>query len=434
HQALAQKIEGLVIDSATGEVLEGVNIYDPGRETGTVTDSEGKFKLKNVDAATLYRFSFIGYETKEYTPAELEKLNFLVKLRQTPENLSGIELKVQKLHKKLPYVKLQDLPKAIYSFAHVRLGNKLFITGGSETQEVDQALKLMEEYASVGFDEFLNALKRNPGMDWPEFNSQIFGYDLDNNQWETAPVKTIERTHHNAEAVDGKIYIFGGKTLSLNQRKEILPNEIEVFDPATGELLVDETNPHHAVNFASFTTDSLLFVAGGSTRKYRTTGRKDYSNQVHVYNPKTGYWKELGSMPEGKETTAIRVGEVVYFIGGYQEEPLDFVEQLDLKTGKWKRLGQLPSPIERPSLTAKNNVIYIFGEERIVAFNIVDGSLKEYKVDFDEVMPQMTVYGDNLYIFGGFILSNFELSPSANFYKISLSDFDKTEVNREKSL
>ncbi len=433
-QVLAQKTEGLVIDAGTGEVLEGVNIYDPVRETGTVTNSEGKFKLKDVDPEAFYRFSFVGYETKEYTPAELEAQNFIVKLRQTHENLSGIELNVQKLYKKLPYIKLQDMPKAVYSFSHVRLGNKLFITGGSESEEVDQALKLMEEYASVGFDEFLNALKRNPGMDWPEFNSQLFGYDLDNNQWETAPVKTIERTHHNAEAVDGKIYIFGGKTLSLNQRKEILPNEIEVFDPATGELMVDETNPHQAVNFASFTTDSLLFVAGGSTRKYRTTGRKDYSNQVHVYNPKTGYWKKLGPMPEGKETTAIRVGEVVYFIGGYQEEPLAFIEQLDLKTGKWKRLGNLPSPIEKPSLATKNNIIYIFEEKSIVAFNIVDGSLKEYKVDFDEVMPQMTVYRDDLYIFGGYLFFNFKLTPSDNFYKISLSDFAKTEVIREKSL
>ena len=430
----AQKIEGLVIDAGTGEVLEGVNIYDPVRKTGTVTNAEGKFSLKKVDPETSYSFSFIGYETEKYTLPELKELKFIVQLSQTTENLSDVELKTQTLHKKLPYVKLQDLPKAMYSFSHVRLGNKLFITGGSETQEVDQALKLMEEYASVGFDEFINALKRNPGMHWPEFNSQIVSYDLENNQWETASVETIERTHHNAETVGGKIYIFGGKTLSLNQRKEILPNEIEVFDPATGDLLVDETNPHQAVNFASFTTDSLLFVAGGSTRKYRTTGRKDYSNQVHVYNPGTGYWKELGPMPEGKETTAICVGEQVYFIGGYKEQPLAFIEQLDLKNGKWKRLGRLSSPIEKPALATKNNIIYILDQEKIITFNILDHSLKEYKVDFDEVMPHMTVYGDDLFIFGGYLLSNFELTPSDNFYKISLSDFGKTKVDLEKSL
>lgn len=433
-QVQAQKIDGLVIDNGTGEVLEGVNVYNPILKTGTITDSEGKFKLKNVDSTTFYRFSFVGYQSEDYDLAALEKAGFVVKLKQISENLADVNLAGRKLHKKLPYVKLQNLPKPVYDFSHVRLGEKLFITGGSESIEVDQALKLMEQYASVGFDEFLNALKRNPDMDWPEYNTQIFSYDFEKNQWETASVATIKRSHHNVEVVDGKIYIFGGKSLSVNQLVELLPDKIEVFDPATGELLVDETNPHQAVNFASFATDSLLFVAGGSTRRYHTTDRKAYSNQVHVYNPSTGYWKELGSMPEAKETTAIRVGDQVYFIGGYKKEALGFVEVLNLNNGKWKRLGSLFSPMKRPSLATKHGIIYILEEKKILAFNTHDDSLKEYKVDFDEVMPQMSIYGSNLYIFGGYLLSNFELQPSNSFYAISLSDFKETQVSREKQL
>ena len=431
---LAQKIEGLVIDGQTGELLEGVNVYDTQSETGTVTNAEGKFTLWKVDPETFYSFSFVGYETKKYNSSQLEELDFIVRLERRTEDLPDVQVSLQKLYKKLPYVKLQDLPKAIYSFSHVLYGNKLYIAGGSISKEEDEALRLMEEYASVGFDEFLKALKRHPDIEWPEFNSQIFSYDLNTKIWETNSAETIGRTNLNAEVVDGKIYLIGGQSLSTNHLKELLPNQIEVFNPATGELRVDETNPHQAVHFASFTTDSLLFVAGGSTRRYRTTGKKEYSGQVHVYNPGTGYWKELGPMPEAKETTAIRVGEKVYFIGGYKEQPLDFIETLDLRNGKWKRLGTLPSPIENPALATKNNIIYILEEKKITTFNTLDNSLKQFKIDFDEVLPHMSLYENDLYIFGGYLFSNFVLTPSDNFYKISLSDFAKTEVIREKSL
>lgn len=433
-RALPQKIDGLVMDDSTGEVLEGVNIYDPVREYGTVTDSEGKFRLKKVDPETFYSFSHIGYETAEYNLAQLEQTDFVVRLKQVSENLRPVTLAGQKLHDRLPYMRLQEMPKTLYAFSHAVLGNKIYITGGKQSKEVEQALKLMERYASTGFDEFLAALKRNPDMDWPKYNSSIFSYDLQANTWETEDVETVERAFHNSETVDGKIYTFGGKTLSMNKLKEYLPNKIEIFNPATGELLVDETNPHQAVNFASFSKDSLLFVAGGSTRYHHVTNRKDYSNQVHVYNSRTGYWKELGPMPEAKETTAIREGDKVYFVGGYHEQPLDFVEMLNLKNGKWNRLGRLFSPVEKPALAAKNGSIYIYADKRILVLDLKTNDLKEYRTDFDEVSPQMIIYKDHLYLFGGLVKFNCEENPSSNFYKIALSDFEKTRIWQEKNL
>lgn len=85
--SFAQKaITGNVKD-ANGEPLIGVSI-SAGGSIGTVTDADGNFTLKNVDANTILRFSYVGYETQQLKVGKQNMLN--VEMKSSYESLEEI--------------------------------------------------------------------------------------------------------------------------------------------------------------------------------------------------------------------------------------------------------------------------------------------------------------------------------------------------------
>lgn len=70
----AQKdISGKVTDGK-GNSLPGVNILEKGTQNGTITDSDGLYKLKVADAATIV-FSYVGYNSVERSAADVTEIN-----------------------------------------------------------------------------------------------------------------------------------------------------------------------------------------------------------------------------------------------------------------------------------------------------------------------------------------------------------------------
>jgi len=66
-------IEGVVIDSKTGEKLPGVNIILKGTYYGAATDIDGKFRINGITVGNYdVKISLIGYTTVEYTGIEIE--------------------------------------------------------------------------------------------------------------------------------------------------------------------------------------------------------------------------------------------------------------------------------------------------------------------------------------------------------------------------
>lgn len=72
--ALAQKVQGLVIDASTGEALIGASVLVKGAPTGTVTDYEGHFTIELSKRATL-TVSYVGYLSKDVTASPGTTIN-----------------------------------------------------------------------------------------------------------------------------------------------------------------------------------------------------------------------------------------------------------------------------------------------------------------------------------------------------------------------
>jgi hypothetical protein len=73
--SLAQNVEGLIQDEATGEGLAYVNIGVIGKDVGTVSDRQGRFRLAVDDQYNqdTLKISMVGYQPRSFTVADFRE-------------------------------------------------------------------------------------------------------------------------------------------------------------------------------------------------------------------------------------------------------------------------------------------------------------------------------------------------------------------------
>jgi len=81
-------VTGTVLDSSTGEVLVGTNIFIKNSQTGISTDIDGNFKITGVPVGSTLVFTYLGYKDFEYKVSKLESIT--VKLVETAQALNEI--------------------------------------------------------------------------------------------------------------------------------------------------------------------------------------------------------------------------------------------------------------------------------------------------------------------------------------------------------
>ncbi len=75
-----RKVQGVVTDSSTGEVLPGVSIVIEGTSSGMTTDLNGEYVIEVPSENTTLVFSFIGYEPKKVAVTKESTLNVQLSL------------------------------------------------------------------------------------------------------------------------------------------------------------------------------------------------------------------------------------------------------------------------------------------------------------------------------------------------------------------
>jgi len=140
-------------------------------------------------------------------------------------------------------------------------------------------------------------------------------YDPASDSWrERAPLPTA-RNHTAAAAVNGKIYVIGGRIgapfIGTSRNTDI----VETYDPATDRWSVGAAfMPTARSGHAAGVYKGRIFVAGGEQRDRRMVG--GYIT-MEAYDPATNSWNSLPSMtwPRGGFAGAI-AGNRFYMMGG----------------------------------------------------------------------------------------------------------------------
>jgi len=246
-------------------------------------------------------------------------------------------------------------------------------------------------------------------------------------------VEFRKRGFHSLNYYDNKLYILGGKRLSKNGKIEYLDDKIEVYNIKNDSILVDDTNPHQAVNFASFSIDKKLVFIGGSIEENKS-GIKKYMSKVHSFDIETGLWYEIGNMPIPKETNGVVVDNKIYLIGGYNKKPLRTIETFDLKTGKWDQVGELNFNFNSEGVTSNKEIIFLYDNGKISTFNTKDNKLKTYNINLKVKSAKLFYSNNKLYILGGYVENEYSIYPSRRFYSVDVNEFQITRVITSKVL
>ena len=258
-------------------------------------------------------------------------------------------------------------------------------------------------------------------------------YDIKTNQWETSEIKFKKRAYHNLNIYNNTIYVLGGKRVSTNGKFEYLEDKIEVFDINKNTVTIDNTNPHQATNFASFTYNGSIIAISGSI-KMSEGGKKTYTNKVHSYDINSGYWYELANMPIAKEVNGVLIKDKIYLIGGTNGKALSTIEIFDLITETWNTEGELLNTSDLPAIANNNDIIYFFENEKINTYDINTKVLKEYLINLPLKGSKLYFCDDKLYIIGGYLENYYSQYPSASLFSIDINEFENTKPNRIKTL
>ncbi|WP_248722215.1 carboxypeptidase-like regulatory domain-containing protein [Seonamhaeicola sp. ML3] len=306
---LGQNIKGTVLDLETKTPIHSVSIYLENRKEGSITNEKGEFILKlnqKLKAKDTILVSCIGYSSKTLTYNQLKSKNYIILLAPKSESIAPVYITSEReLKPKLKFKMLGRLKEQVYAFGSLLIDSKIYISCGDRSYIEDngkRALIEIQNMPNATFGDLLRRMRINPTFESYDNSLQI--YDITNNSWKLKEKMFEKRAYHNTNYIDGNLYNIGGKHLSFDRKKEYLDNTIEVYNIVTDSVQIDYTNPHQAVNFASFSFNKNIIVMGGSVSQNKK-GTKKYSKKVHMYNTETGYWYELPEMLSPKEVNVL---------------------------------------------------------------------------------------------------------------------------------
>jgi N-acetylneuraminic acid mutarotase len=105
----------------------------------------------------------------------------------------------------------------------------------------------------------------------------------------------VPRNHTYAGAVNGKIYVIGGRTGSAFIMSATNTNVVEAYDPVTDTWAAPLQRMPTARSGGGYGTDGRrIYVAGGEVATTQLTGA---FRAVEAYEPASNTWSSLPSMP-----------------------------------------------------------------------------------------------------------------------------------------
>jgi N-acetylneuraminic acid mutarotase len=187
---------------------------------------------------------------------------------------------------------LPPLPGKRGAAVAVETGGKIYVIGGATTVEGSKESWTLSTGAAAS----------------PQSVSQFFTffgparvlstndvYDPATNKWEHRKPMSVPRNHIFAGAVNGKIYVIGGRTGSAYIMTATNTNVVEEYDPATDTWTGPLQRMPTARSGGGYGTDGRrIYCAGGEVTTTQLTGA---FRGVEAYEPATNSWSTLSSMP-----------------------------------------------------------------------------------------------------------------------------------------
>ena len=184
---------------------------------------------------------------------------------------------------------------------------------------------------------------------WISVNT-TYVYDPSDGRWRDGPKIPGAKAAFTAQVIDDRIYTFGGATTKIvNGRltQEVL-NTTEYYDAETGLWRTASPLPTPREHLASAEIQGKIYVIGG-----RKLTLESNSNINEEYDPKTDTWTEKAPMPTARGgIAAATIGTRIFVFGGEATTgTYNTAEMYDPAKNTWVKID--PMPTARHGLTAQ---------------------------------------------------------------------------------
>jgi N-acetylneuraminic acid mutarotase len=205
---------------------------------------------------------------------------------------------------------LAPLPTKRGSAVAVEVGGKIYTIGGATTMEgpvTDDSRGRLGE--SKKDDQFFSAFGPARVLSVNEV------YDPATNKWQSRSPMSVPRNHAFAGAVNGKIYVIGGRTGHAFILTATNTDVVEEYNPLSDTWNVPkERMPTARSGGVSGTDGRRIYVAGGEVTTQQLVGAY---RAIEAYDPLTNSWSTLPSMPMPRHGAAGAViGNRLYLVSG----------------------------------------------------------------------------------------------------------------------
>ncbi|MFQ5779599.1 MAG: Kelch repeat-containing protein [Nitrospiria bacterium] len=182
--------------------------------------------------------------------------------------------------------------------------------------------------------------------------------------WEQGAPIPHGRTEVAVAALDGKVYLIGGFTITGVTRR------VEMYDPAADRWTQKAPLPvalHHA---GAGAVKGKLYVVGGFEGFFFWKP----SRALWAYDPKTDRWEARREMPTARGALGVGVWDGrLYAVGGLGESPegktnVDATEVYDPSSNRWEEKGSLPKARDHLAVAVVGGGIHAIGGRLNSAF------------------------------------------------------------------
>jgi N-acetylneuraminic acid mutarotase len=142
-------------------------------------------------------------------------------------------------------------------------------------------------------------------------------YDPAMNEWATKRQMPTPRNHEAIGAVNGKVYVIGGRITNANVGNMISSgvDAVEEYDPATDSWRALNKMPTARSGVGWGTYQGMIYVLGGESRDYHEDA---IMRDMEAFNPATNEWFRLQPMPTARHGVNVAViGNRLHAIGGH---------------------------------------------------------------------------------------------------------------------
>jgi N-acetylneuraminic acid mutarotase len=160
--------------------------------------------------------------------------------------------------------------------------------------------------------------QQSSDIEFSEILNTTEAYDPSTDTWTSKKAMPTSRHHASSSLVDGKIYVFGGRTVANSSLANL--NNNEMYNPQKVEWMLLEPMPSKRSGIAAATYNDTIFVFGGEDAG--GVNPKTYGNNEN-FNPATGLWTSKESLPTPRHgLSATTVNDQIFVIGGGPEAGL----------------------------------------------------------------------------------------------------------------